>query len=155
MSKQYIDPEQVRKMLEDLRKVAVEKGDTAMLEQKESSIRKKFKTLKGVSEEMTIATILALFQAGYMRNNLVVTLPQVNDDGIVSCVLCNKFPVVKPIAIVPNADPEPGEDDLSFICFVCATHADNLEATQKEIDDKHIIWRLAQERKAMNEVELE
>jgi hypothetical protein len=98
---------------------------------------------------MTISTILALFQACYRRNNLVVTLPQVNDDGIVSCVLCNKFPVVKPIAIVPNADPEPGEDDVSFITFICASHADNLKDTQHEIDNRNIIWRLAQERKAI------
>lgn len=148
MSK-YINLEEVKEMLEDLRKVAATKGDIAMLDQKESSIRKKFKMLKGVTEEMAIATVLAVFQAGYTRNNIVVTLPCANIDGVVSCVLCQKVPVVKPIAMIPNADPEAGEDDLSFVSFICASHANNLEETQKEIDDNHIIWRLVQERKAI------
>lgn len=86
-----------------------------------------------------------------MRNNIVTTLPLVNSDGIVCCVLCGKQPVVLPMIIVPDRDPivEAGEEDVSFITYICSDHADNLAQTQKEIEDKGLLWRMSQERKAM------
>jgi hypothetical protein len=82
-----------------------------------------------------------------MRNNIIVTMPMANESGVAACVICGKTPVVLPAILVPDRDPDDGEEDLSFISYMCADHADNPEKTLKEIEDQHILWHLAEHRK--------
>lgn len=147
----YIDPVEVKQTLDDLHAVATEQNNPIFENIHEPNIRKRFEIISGITPELIDASILALLRAREVRNNKMITRPTLTRDGILSCFLCNQTPVVVPTLLIPNQDPDPRTDDedLSFLTFICAEHADNRAATQKEIDNRHMLWYLQREYKAM------
>jgi hypothetical protein len=147
----YINPTEVKQALDDLHQIATEQKFSIFENIHESNIRKRFEVISGITPELIDASILALLRAREVRNNKMITMPTLTRDGILSCFLCNQTPVVVPTLLIPNQDPDPHTDheDLSFLTFICAEHADNRAATQKEIDNRHMLWYLQREYKAM------
>lgn len=151
VTNKYIDPTEVKHLLDDLHAVATEQNNPIFEKIHEPNIRKRFEVISGITPELIDATILALLHAREVRNNKMITMPTLTHDGILSCFLCNQTPVVVPTLVIPNRDPDPDtdEEDLSFLTFICAKHAENPEDTQKEIDGRHMLWYLQREYKAM------
>jgi hypothetical protein len=106
----------------------------------ENSVRRKLKRFHGRTDDLVNSTIISILRARQKRNNIIAT-------GQICCVLCEQTPVRHGIAIIPDTDPEQGEDYVTLITYLCEYHTFNEELTINEIREKHVLPYLLSVRK--------
>jgi hypothetical protein len=105
----------------------------------ENSVRRKLKRFHGQTDDLVNSTIISILRARQKRNNIIATIPTVNKQGQICCVLCEQTPVRHGIAIIPDTDPEQGEDYVTIITYLCEYHTFNEELTINELREKHVL----------------